>query len=106
PETTGKPAGSDLSARKATTVVAAAYQLAGGPQRRQLNELMTAPDLSQGDIARWQSLIADTGTVEWIEELIDSRLTWALQRLDTAPLHSDVRSALATMAAACTERVA
>ncbi|PRC56664.1 polyprenyl synthetase, partial [Mycobacterium sp. ITM-2017-0098] len=42
PETTGKPAGSDLSARKATTVVAAAYQLAGGPQRRQLNELMTA----------------------------------------------------------------
>lgn len=106
PETTGKPAGSDLSARKATTVVAAAYQLAGGPQRRQLNELMTAPDLSQSDIARWQSLIADTGTVEWIEELIDSRLTWALQRLNTAPLNREVRSALTSMAAACTERVA
>lgn len=106
PETTGKPAGSDLAARKATTVVAAAYQLAGGPRRRELNELMTATDLSQSDITRWQTLIADTGTVEWIEELIDRRLTWALQRLDTAHLNSDVRSALATMAAACTERVA
>lgn len=106
PETTGKPSGSDLSARKATTVVAAAYQLAGGPQRRHLDKLMTATDLSQSDIARWQTLIADTGTVEWIEELIDRRLTWALQRLDTAPLNGDVRSALATMAAACTERVA
>jgi geranylgeranyl diphosphate synthase, type I len=67
---------------------------------------MTATDLSQSDIARWQTLIADTGTVEWIEELIDRRLTWALQRLDTAPLRDDVQSALATMAAACTERVA
>jgi geranylgeranyl diphosphate synthase type I len=106
PEITGKPAGSDLTARKATTVVAAAHQLASGSQRRQLNELMTTPNLSDGDVARWQNLIADIGTVEWIEELIDRRLTWALQRLDTASLGGDVRSALATMAAACTERVA
>jgi geranylgeranyl diphosphate synthase type I len=106
PEITGKPAGSDLAARKATTVIAAAYQLAAGPQRRRLNELRTAPNLSHGDIAHWQTLIAEAGTVEWIEELIDRRLTWALQRLDSATLHSAVRSALATMAAACTERVA
>lgn len=106
PDITGKPSGSDLSAHKATTVVAAAHQLAGGPQRRHLNELMTATELSQSDIAHWQTLIADTGTVEWIEELIDRRLTWALQQLDTAPLRGDVQSALATMAAACTERVA
>ena len=106
PEVTGKPAGSDLAARKATTVVAAAYQLATGAQRQQLSQLMTAAELSQSDIIRWQHLIADIGTVEWIEELIDKRLTWAQHRLDAATLNHDVRSALAGMAAACTERVA
>ena len=106
PETTGKPAGSDLAARKATTVVAAAYQLAGGAQRRQLGDLMTADDLTDGDIARWQHLIADIGTVDWIEELIERRLTWALQRLDRAALSDHVRSTLTEMAVACTERVA
>ena len=87
-------------------MVAAAYQLATGPQRHQLSQLMTAAQLSQSDITRWQTLIADIGTVEWIEELIDRRLTWALRRLDAATLNHDVRAALGAMAAACTERVA
>lgn len=106
PETTGKPSGSDLASRKATTVVVAAYQLGGGSQRRHLEHLMTSTDLRDDDITRWQRLIAEIGTVEWMEELIDRRLTWALHRLDSASLDDDVRSALASMAAACTERVA
>ncbi|MBB2990938.1 geranylgeranyl diphosphate synthase type I [Mycolicibacterium iranicum] len=106
PETTGKPAGTDLAARKATTVVAAAYQLATGGQRNRLRAYMTADHLSPGDIASWRALIAETGTVDWIEELIERRLAWALHRLDSASLHSDVRSSLVSMAAACAERVA
>lgn len=106
PETTGEPAGAGLAAHKATTVVAAAYQLASGPQRGQLRELMTTADLSAGDITRWQNLIAEIGTVDWIEELIQRCVTWALQRLESAPMSSEVRSALTTMAAACTARVA
>jgi geranylgeranyl diphosphate synthase, type I len=105
PELTGKPTGADLAAHKATTVVVAAYRLAAEPQREHLHELMTVQDVNDADIARWQTLIADIGTVDWIEQLIDQRLTYALDSLDSSPLDSDVRTALAAMAAACTERV-
>lgn len=104
PKTTGKPAGADLCARKATTVVVAAHQLATAAQRRQLCRLMTADQLTPADIAGWQTLIADIGTVEWIEHLIDQRLKRALDRLDAAPLISDAHSALTGMAVACTQR--
>lgn len=106
PETTGKPAGDDLAARKATSVVAASYQLANDTQRRRLGALMTGGHLTPADITHWQNLIAETGAVEWIEELIERRLTWALDSLDTADFDGEARDALATMAAACTERVA
>jgi geranylgeranyl diphosphate synthase, type I len=106
PETTGKPSGSDLAARKATTVVVAAHQLSSRSQRRALENLMTTADLTDADINRWQCLIAEIGTVEWMEKLIDRRLAWAMHRLDTASLDDGVRSGLTTMAAACTERVA
>lgn len=105
PEATGKPAGTDLAARKATTVVVAAYQLAGTAQRRDLGRLMTADHLSPADIAQWQILIADIGTVDWIEQLIDQRLTCALDSLDAVALDSAARSPLIAMAAVCTERV-
>ena len=104
PQTTGKPTGDDLTARKATTVVVAAHQLATKGQRRHLTKLMTADRLTTGDIGRWQRLIADIGTVDWIEQLIDQRLAVAVDRLDSAPLDADVRSTLLAMAAACTER--
>ncbi|KWX57320.1 polyprenyl synthetase [Mycobacterium sp. NAZ190054] len=106
PDTTGKPAATDLASRKATTVVVAAHQLADGAQRRQLGRLMTAESLSAADLTAWRALIDEIGTVEWIEGLIERRVSWALTRLDTAPLAGDVRSALRGMASACTERVA
>lgn len=56
-----------------------------------------------GDIANRQTLIAEVGTVAWIEQLIDRRLARALDSLHTAPLDGDARSALIAMAAACTE---
>lgn len=105
PETTGKPAGADLAARKATTVVVAAYHLASAAQRRHLRRLMTSGNLTPTDIASWQTLISEVGTVDWIERLIDQRLTCALDSLDTAALESSARSALIAMAAACTERI-
>ena len=43
--------------------------------------------------------------MDWIERLIDQRLTCALDSLDTAALESSAGSALIAMAAACTERV-
>ncbi|MEO3757187.1 polyprenyl synthetase family protein [Mycobacterium sp. B14F4] len=106
PEVTGKPASSDLSEHKATSVVVAAYRLADATLRRQLTQLMSTPDLDSADIAHWRSLIVATGAVEWIEKLIDSRLTQALELIDSGPLESVIRTALADMATACTERAA
>jgi geranylgeranyl diphosphate synthase type I len=106
PTMTGKPSGSDLVERKATSVVAAAYHLASPALRRQLRQLMSADTLGHGDIGRWRDLIAATGAVNWIERMIDSRLTRALMLLDDCDIRPEVRNALADMAAACAERAA
>jgi geranylgeranyl diphosphate synthase, type I len=106
PAVTGKPIGSDLVERKATSVVAAAYHLAGPTLRRDLRELMSAADLDTDDVCRWRNLIAATGAVEWIERRIDARLTRALNQIDHSDIRPAVRTALGVMAAACTEREA
>lgn len=109
PATTGKPTGTDLVARKATTVVVAGYELASGAQRRQFKEFMTAERLSSGDLTRWQALISEVGTVQRIEDMIHRRHGAAVSALDSltrAQLNPAARSALTAMAAACTERIA
>ncbi|BBY18911.1 polyprenyl synthetase family protein [Mycolicibacterium litorale] len=106
PTVTGKPTGGDLSEHKATSVVMAAHRLAEPAVRNQLTELMSRRDLSAGDLARWRNLIAATGAVQWIEQLIDRRLSHAMERLHTSPLDDAVRTALVNMAAVCTQRAA
>jgi len=104
PALTGKPRGDDLAEHKATSVVAAAYELADPAQRRQLAELMSARKLADNDVARWQELIAATGAVERIESLIDSRVQRALWWIDNDSITVGMRAALTNMAAACTRR--
>jgi geranylgeranyl diphosphate synthase type I len=106
PVVMGKPAGSDLAVQKATSVVVAAYRLADGAVRRELTDLMRAEDLNVSDVGRWRSLIVASGAVEWIEQLINSRLTRARDLIETVQIDGVVRTALADMAAACTERAA
>ncbi|KUI18759.1 polyprenyl synthetase [Mycobacterium sp. GA-1285] len=106
PEITGKPAGSDLFEHKATSVVVAAYRLADATLRRDLTRLMSASDLDDEDIREWRKLIVATGALEWVEQLIDSRLAHALDLIDNRQLNPVIRTALADMAAACTERAA
>ena len=67
---TGKPSGVDLSEHKATSVVVSAYHLADPSLRRELAALMCAADLGEADIHRWRRLIAQTGAVESIEQMI------------------------------------
>ncbi|MCV7172151.1 polyprenyl synthetase family protein [Mycobacterium manitobense] len=106
PSVTGKPAGGDLSEHKATSVVMAAHHLADAAARRQLDELMAQRELSDTDIMRWRALIAATGAVQWIEQLIDRKLSHALERVHTSRLDTTVRAALVEMAAVCTRRAA
>jgi geranylgeranyl diphosphate synthase, type I len=106
PAVTGKPAGGDLSERKATCVVVAAHHLAEAPVRHQLAELMRQRELDEADLSRWRRLIIATGAVQLIEQMIAERLARALDWLDTAGLGAPVASALVHMADACTERAA
>ena len=55
---------------------------------------------------RWQTLIAATGTVEWIEQLIDRSSPRRWTRCTPAGSTPTVRAALVEMAAACTRRAA
>ncbi len=104
PSVTGKPSGSDLTERKATTVVVAAYHLADPTRRRQLREFMSADHIDDRDVQQWREAIVATGAVEWIERLIDVRLSTALTLIDDAGVRAPARTALAEMAVACTER--
>lgn len=106
PAVTGKPVGADLTEHKATSVVVAAHHMAEPALRRQLAELMNAADLCDADVVRWRTLIAQTGAVQWIEEMIAERLRRAAEWVDDGRLDDGVRAALLSMASVCTERAA
>jgi geranylgeranyl diphosphate synthase, type I len=105
PATTGKP-NKDLIERKATSVVVAAHQLADGPTRRQLRELMASDRLDDAALDHWRTLIVATGAVQWIEELIASRVQEARKALDCNIIDHPVTAALLDMAGLCTQRAA
>jgi geranylgeranyl diphosphate synthase, type I len=106
PTVTGKSAGTDLMAQKATSVIVAAHQLAGPGMRRQLTELMSTSTLSPADAQRWQALIVASGAVQWVEQLIQERLARALGLLNAADIPRTSRQALEEMAIVCTRRAA
>ncbi|WP_200845876.1 polyprenyl synthetase family protein [Mycolicibacterium vanbaalenii] len=106
PTLTGKSVGTDLAAQKATSVVVAAHQLADAGLRGQLAELMSARELSVADTERWRTLITASGAVQWIEQVIDERLTHALDCLGSVQIPEKTRAALEDMAVLCTERAA
>ena len=61
---------------------------------------------AETDIAQWQRLITASGAVALIEQMIDERLARALSIVANARMSDPVRTALADMAAACTDRAA
>ena len=104
PEVTGKPAGGDLTERKATSVVVAAHRMADATIRRQFNDLMTAEKLTESDVAHWRTLIVATGAADWIEELIADRVAEAIGYVRDDRIGDWAQSALADMALICTRR--
>ena len=105
PAVTGKPVGGDLAERKATSVVVAAHRMADAAVRRQLTELMSADHLDEAAIDQWRTLIAATGAPDWIEELITERVTCAVDLISDDRIDDWAQSALADMAAVCTQRI-
>ena len=100
----GKPNGGDLLERKATSVVVTAHQLADAPTRQELTELMNNERLDDSALERWKDLIAATGAVQLIEEMISDRVASAREDLSDIAIDASVRTALDNMAVACTDR--
>lgn len=106
PALTGKPAGLDLAARKATSVVVMAHHLAGSDARRELIELTRLDELTSHDVERLRALVLGSGAVEGVEHMIDERISRALSYLGALDVSSTAVDALADMAISCGERAA
>ncbi len=102
--TTGKPCGGDLLERKATSVVVAAHQLADPRTRRELSDLMNSECLDDRALDRCRELIAATGGVRLIEEMISHRVSSALDTVRDMAVGESIRAVLAEMASACADR--
>lgn len=101
---TGKPDGGDLLERKATSVIVTAQQMADPATRREMTELMRSDHLGESSLNRWKTLIATTGAVQRIEDMISEHVASAKKALADMAIDEALREALTNMATACTER--
>jgi geranylgeranyl diphosphate synthase, type I len=104
PSVTGKPNGGDLREHKATSVITLAAELAGPGQRAELARLHARARLSEPELARLRELIAGTGAVRRIEQMIGSRAAAACDSLSDAGLNDFVLAALRDLAVRATDR--
>ncbi|MBQ1018976.1 polyprenyl synthetase family protein [Micromonospora sp. D93] len=98
PAATGKPAGDDLRTGKPTTLLMLARELATPAQ---LTALERAAD---GPVETLAGLVAETGAVTRVEQMIAERVGDALAALDTAPVDETARTALTGLATAAANR--
>lgn len=102
PETTGKPVGSDLLARKKTLPVAAALA-AGGTAAVELSAIL-ARRPSEDDVARATGLIESTGARQVVAQIADRHLHEALSALERADLVPEPKEELVAVAHFVTAR--
>ena len=101
---TGKPARSDLRARKKSLPVVAA--LTSGTQAGdELAKLMGQADaLSEDDLARAAALVEEAGGKDWTENEAAAQLASAHRCLAETPMPDDVRAEFAGIAEFITAR--
>ncbi|MFY1705390.1 polyprenyl synthetase family protein [Micromonospora sp. WMMA1923] len=104
PARTGKPAGDDLRTGKPTALLMLARQAADPAQRQALDRAGGATD--EREIADLAEVVATTGAVDRIEQMIADRVSEALAALDLAPIDETARTALVGLATAATRRQA
>jgi len=101
PEMTGKPVGNDLRQKKVSLPVAAALESAEAPR---LRELLSAPELSDGDVQETTELLERTGANTFAAEEAERRLGLALAELQRTELEPGPREELAALARFIIER--
>lgn len=98
PGRTGKPAGSDLRARKRSLPVVAALT-AGGPHADRLAEIYSKPGgLAPGDVDAARAAVEGAGGKSWAQAEADRETDAALEILASAPIDDAVRAELHTIA--------
>jgi geranylgeranyl diphosphate synthase, type I len=104
PSVTGKPNGGDLREHKATSVIALAAELAGPVARAELGRLYAQDRLNEPGLTRVRELIEDTGAVDVIEQMIESRMRAACAALSGAGINAFALAALRELAVRATSR--
>lgn len=94
---TGKPVGDDLREGKPTPLLAVATENADTLQAAVLGDV-GRPDLDEGDVARLQEVLVDTGALAAIEASIDSLTSEAIAAIKVADITDEARGALVDLA--------
>ncbi|HZC39451.1 MAG TPA: polyprenyl synthetase family protein [Streptosporangiaceae bacterium] len=104
PERTGKPAGSDLRARKKSLPIVAALT-SGTAAAGELAGLLASPEpMDDAQVARAARLVADAGGRSWTEAEAAAQLAAARKCLAETDMPEDVRAEFAGIAEFITER--
>ncbi len=104
PAETGKPAGDDLREGKRTVLVAAALERATPEQAGVVRRYLGDPHLDEHGVAALRGVIEQTGALEAVEALIESRTGQARTALEAAPLEPAAADVLDALAVAATSR--
>ena len=104
PAVTGKPAGDDLREGKRTALVTIAEERATPAQAAVLKQLIGAPDLDAAGVDTCRAVIADSGALAQVEQLISRRGDEARRAAGAPVIDQTARSALQTLAAAALDR--
>ena len=103
PDSTGKPAGDDLSEGKRTVLVALALARAPGGDAKRLDEALGTA-LSVEEVADLRRIIDESGAHAEVERRIEDLTTESLAALEAAPVTPASRAVLRELAAAATQR--
>lgn len=104
PEQTGKPAGDDIREGKRTVLVAAAMKRGTEADRATLSALLGNPDLDDAGVTTAREIITSSGALDFAEKLMDTRMTEALNAIESAPVNESARQALTRLAEAVVRR--
>lgn len=97
PVVTGKPVGGDLREAKPTPLMARAVE-AATPAQAEVLALVGRVDLTDGDVARVQQAIIDTGALADLESTIEALTAEAVAAIDRAPVTAMARAELVALA--------
>jgi geranylgeranyl diphosphate synthase type I len=104
PAETGKPAGDDLREGKRTVLVAFALEGASAAAQETLRRLLGDPALDEDGVTVLREVIAATGALQRVEQLIADRYEQAHAALQSTLVDPAAALALADLVAAATHR--